>query len=399
MENSVGRGLALSLVFSGYWFGKILFTPLIGRWSDRNGRSHFLVLGLSIYSLISFCYLFTPNDLLLLIGLRFMQGIGAASVRPIALAVIGDHAPPNHEGRVMGTFDISFYSALAAGPIAGGVIQDLFGFPGIFGALFVLCFLSLLIALWVGPNIGKPKKVFEEFKVDYRRIVKSRVLLGLFCFIFTRSFGIILYAIYLPILMSGYLKLSNIQIGIIMASGTTITAVFLRPLGRLSDRLNRKLLIIIGGGMAAFLTFFLPFGLNFWYLLFLSMGIGFFSALSLPASSALLIEEGNRYGMGMTVGLFNSMMDAGFVVAPLLGGFLMAIGQWSFIFQGAGLIGILGVYFFSLLYESVYPEPMAHSENYTEGGQRDYDLQSYKRHWSPSSKISYPNIPPNPRPG
>jgi len=313
-----------------------------------------------------------------------MQGIGAASVRPIALAVVGDNAPPDHEGRAMGTFDISFYSALAVGPIAGGVIKDMFGFPGIFGALFVLCFVSLLIALLVGANFKKPKKVFEELKFDYHRIIKSRVLLGLFCFIFTRSFGIILYAIYLPVVMNGYLKLSNFQIGIIMASGTTITTLFLRPLGKLSDRLNRRLLIIIGGGMAGFLTFFIPFGLNFWYLLFLSSGIGFFSALSLPSSSALLIEEGNRYGMGMTVGLFNSIMDAGFVVAPFLGGFLMNIGKWSFIFQSAGLIGILGVYFFSLLYESVNPESMAHPGSYTIVGQKDYDLQPYKRQLGPS---------------
>ncbi len=50
--------------------------------------------------------------------------------------------------------------------------------------------------------------------------------------------------------------ISNLQIGLVMASGTALTTLLLRPMGRLSDRVSRKGLIIIGGGMAAILTFF-----------------------------------------------------------------------------------------------------------------------------------------------
>ena len=102
--------------------------------------------------------------------------------------------------------------------------------------------------------------------------------------------------------MSADLQFSNTQIGVIMASGTTLTVFFLGPFGKISDRLNRRVLVAIGGGAAALLTFLLPFAVKFCHLLILSSLIGFFSALSLPSSSALLVEEGNRYGMGKTVG-------------------------------------------------------------------------------------------------
>lgn len=349
-------GLFIAFIFSGYSLSKILFTPLLGNWSDERDRRYFIIAGLSIYSIISFCYFLLPNNLFFLIFLRFIQGMGAALVRPITFALVGDITTPNEEGIALGTFDISFYSALSVGPILGGFIKDISGFQGIFGILFALCFLSLLIAFLAGPSLKITEKPSERFRSDYALIIKNRTFQGLFCFIFARSFGIGIFVVFIPIVMSSYLHLSNLQIGLVMASGTALTTLLLRPMGRLSDRVSRKGLIIIGGGMAAILTFFLPFADHFLHLLILSISIGFFSVLSLPSSYALLIEVGKRYGMGLTIGLFDSVMNIGFIVAFLLGGFLMDIGKMSLIFHTAGLIGILGICFFSFLCLSVKAE-------------------------------------------
>ena len=43
-----------------------------------------------------------------------------------------------------------------------------------------------------------------------------------------------------------------------MASGSVVTVLLLRTMGRLSDRWKRRNLVIIGGFMAGFLTFCFP---------------------------------------------------------------------------------------------------------------------------------------------
>ncbi len=342
-------GISIALIFSGYSLAKILFPPLLGAWSDRRGRRIFLFSGLAIYAAVSLGYLFMPDRLLMLILLRFFQGIGAALFMPLARAFVGRIAPRDQEGATLGTFEISFYAALALGPVLGGVIKDRFGFSGIFGALFILCLLSLWIAILTFSKFAEPCSAPDEPRINYRRAVQSRTLQGLLCFILTRSFGIILFSIFLPILMHGPLQLSGFQIGAVMAAGPGLTALLLRPMGELSDRADRKSLILIGGGTAAVLTFFLPWAERFWHLLVLSGGIGLFSAISLPASSALLVQEGGRYGMGLTVGFFNSVMEAGFMTAPFLGGILMDVLGANFVFYAAGVFGTLGIFGFMIL--------------------------------------------------
>jgi MFS transporter, DHA1 family, multidrug resistance protein len=347
---SIGaNGLSIALIFSGYSLAKIAFPPFLGAWSDLRGRRVFLFAGLGIYAVVSLGYLFMPDRLLMLIVLRFAQGIGAALFMPLARATVGRIAPRHQEGTTLGTFEVSFYAALALGPVLGGFIKDHFGFLGIFGALFILCLLSLWIAVLTFSNFAEPGRLPSEPKIDYRRAVQSRTLQGLMFFILTRAFGIILFTIFLPIVMNNTLELSSFQIGTVMAFGPGLTALLLRPMGQLSDQYDRKFLVIIGGGMAALLTFFLPWAEGFWQFFMLSGGIGLFSSISLPASSALLIEEGSRYGVGLTVGFFNSVMEAGFLIAPFLGGVLMDAFGPSFVFYAAGLSGTLGMAIFLVL--------------------------------------------------
>ncbi len=323
-------GLSIALIFSGYSLAKIAFPPLLGAWSDRTGRRIFLFFGLAIYAAVSLGYLFMPDRLLMLVLLRLFQGIGAALFMPLARAFVGKIAPRTQEGATLGTFEISFYAALAIGPLLGGLIKGRFGFLGIFAALFILCLLSLWTAIFTFFKFAESCSSRYERKINYRRAARSRTLQGLLCFILTRSFGIVLFSIFLPILMHGELNLNGVQIGAVMAIGPGLTALLLRPMGGLSDRADRKFLVVVGGGTAAVLTFFLPWADRFWQLLVLSGGIGLFSAVSLPASSALLMQEGERYGIGFTLGFFNSVMEAGFMVAPFVGGILMdAFGATS----------------------------------------------------------------------
>ena len=247
----------------------------------------------------------------------------------------------------MGTFDISFYSAQAVGPMIGGLVKDVAGFPGVFLSLAVLCLLSLLSALFfvmISPT-NTPDNV-DRTRPHLSGLRIGRTLIGLSGFILTRSFSIVLFAVFIPIFMYDSLKLTGLEMGIIMGAGTVVTALLLRPMGSMSDKLNRRWLVIFGGSMTALLTFCLPLAQSFGHLLALSVAIGIFSVVSLPASSALLVQEGNLYGMGLAMGIFNGAMNFGTVLAPLAGGFALGFFGIKTIFYGAAFLGLIGIVFF-----------------------------------------------------
>jgi len=337
-------GFHIALIFSAYAVAKMLMSPFSGWWSDQRGRRGLIIAGLCTCLAVSLCYLLISGPLAL-IALRMMQGIGAALVRPVALAFIGDIAPAKREARTMGTFDISYFSAQAVGPMIGGVVKDVAGFPGVFLSLAVLCFLSLLSAIFMVMGAPAPRPD-PRTRPHPDGIKIGRMLIGLSGFIFTRSFSIVLFAVFIPIFMYDRLKLTGLEMGIIMGAGTVVTALLLRPMGSMSDKLNRRWMVIFGGSMTALLTFCLPLAQSFGHLLALSVAIGTFRVVSLPASSALLVQEGNHYGMGLAMGVFNGALNFGTVLAPLAGGF--ALGFWGIetIFHGAAILGLVGIVFF-----------------------------------------------------
>jgi DHA1 family multidrug resistance protein-like MFS transporter len=339
-------GFHIALIFSACAVATMLMSPLIGWWSDHRGRRDLIIAGLCTYLTVSLCYLLMPGPLAL-IALRIIQGIGAALVRPISLAFIGDIAPARREAQTMGTFAISFYSAQAVGPMIGGLVKDVAGFPGVFLSLAVLCLLSLLSALFfvmISPT-NTPDNV-DRTRPHLSGLRIGRALIGLSGFILTRSFSIVLFAVFIPIFMYDSLKLTGLEMGIIMGAGTVVIALLLRPMGSMSDKLNRRWLVIFGGSMTALLTFCLPLAQSFGHLLALSVAIGIFRVVSLPASSALLVQEGNLYGMGLAMGIFNGAMNSGTVLAPLAGGFALGFFGIKTIFYGAAFLGLIGIVFF-----------------------------------------------------
>jgi MFS family permease len=345
--SSGASGLHLALIFSGYAAAKILFSPVTGWWSDRKGRRRLLVSGLFLQSAIAFGYLFLPGPSCL-IALRFLQGVAAAFIRPVSLAVVGDIAPERREGAAMGTFDISFYAALAVGPVLGGIVKDASGFRGIFLSLFCLCLMALATAILFVKNHAEEKGAAAPARLDWSVLKRSRTLIALCGFIFARSFGIVYFVMFLPVFMNGTLRLTGLEIGAVMGANTVVTALLLRPMGFLSDRVRRDRLVAAGGGAAALLTLCLTFAETFPQLLGLSICIGIAGALSLPASSALLVEEGGRQGMGLTMGVFNGAMNLGAVLAPFAGGVAFGLFGMDWVYYGAGMVGLAGTGFYLL---------------------------------------------------
>jgi len=343
------RGLLLGLPLVFYSLSKIILSPFMGAWADRIGRRRVAAISLGLYLFVSVCYCFTTSLPLITI-LRLLQGIGCAMFRPVVVSLVSDCTSDKKRATVMGTFDISFYGALSMGPIVGGILKDQWGFQGIFATLTLLCILALALALICIPSQRTTSRRTghggtEHFR-DILSVTRHSTLRGLLAFIFGRACGISLLSAFLPIMLTTKLGLSGTQTGLVMASSTLVMTLFLRPVGMLSDRAPRKSLVVAGGTIVSLLYFLIPVAVGFSQILILGVGIGLFSVLSQPASTALLVEEGSRHGMGLTVGTFNAVLNLGFVSGPLLGAGLQNTLGLTAVFYTAGIMGLGAVALF-----------------------------------------------------
>ena len=63
----------------------------------------------------------------------------------------------------------------------------------------------------------------------------------------------------------------------------------------------------------------------------------------MPASAALAVEEGRKYGMGSTLGVFNMAMSLGMAAGPIVGGVVADFINLNSVFYlgaGASFLGI-----------------------------------------------------------
>jgi MFS family permease len=347
------RGTMLGVAIGFYATSKIIFSPLMGLLSDRFGRKPLIVTSLIIFSLTSICYCLSTN-ITTIIALRTLQGIGCAMFRPVLISLVGENTAPLNRGKIVATFDMSFYGALSLGPVIGGIIMDHWSFNGIFTLLASLCMAALLASIFTIPT-DRAKKSLTSREKQKRTRLKLKLspgdngtLPGLLVFIFGRACGIIAFVSFMPIFLTTKLGFNGTQIGMIMASSTLATTLSLRPMGKLADIFSRPTLITIGGIMVSGLYLLIPLAATFNQMLTLSLSIGFFSGLSQPASTALLVEEGKLYGTGFAIGSFNASLNLGLSVGSLVGALLLTSFGFTAIFYTVGIFGILAVTTFSL---------------------------------------------------
>lgn len=133
-----------------------------------------------------------------------------------------------------------------------------------------------------------------------------------------------------------------ILIGLLISLFGFITSIFQPLMGALTDKLNRrKLLIQIGLGLISCSTLFFIFADNFLELLILRTLQGVGVALTIPASLSLLTAITEKETRGGSMGVFSTFRMIGFATGPLIGGYLQVhFGFDAAFYAGAGFIFI-----------------------------------------------------------
>ncbi|KNB53086.1 hypothetical protein AC230_09570 [Streptomyces caatingaensis] len=118
-----------------------------GSTGDRIGRKRVLMAGVAVFTAASVLCALAPS-LPLLIGFRVLQGAGAAGLGPVAMAIVANTFPDEHERiRAMGVWMGAYGIGLALGPVVGGLLVDAAGWRSVFWLNVPFGVVSTLFAL------------------------------------------------------------------------------------------------------------------------------------------------------------------------------------------------------------------------------------------------------------
>ena len=340
-------GVSIGLFFASFPLAQILCMPLIGRLSDRHGRKAFIAAGLLLSSLMSLVYVSAPNIVYLTLG-RFFQGIAVALIIPISTAYVGDLAPAEKRGELMGIFNLALTSSIGVGPLFGGWVSDTYGMALSFYLMGGLNGLAFLFVLFFLDETRSPHAEVQR-SPSYRELLRRPSVRGITLYRMVTSIQMGLWFSFLPLLAVELLRLSQSRIGIIMATYMLVNSLVQIPFGRMADRYSKRLLIIISGYLASFAFVTILFSAGFWDLLLISAFTGIMGALAGPALTALAAGEGKQGGMGAMMGVLNMALSVGMMLGPVVAGMLSDVVGLRPLFGFGAVAGGVGTLMFTWL--------------------------------------------------
>ncbi|MBI2848581.1 MAG: MFS transporter [Chloroflexi bacterium] len=173
---SLGGMHLYSWVFTSFLLCSTIMMPIFGKMSDIFGRRPLFLIGLSIFMVGSMLG-GLAQSMEQLIVFRGVQGIGAAAIMPLAMAIIGDIFPPKDRAKFQGAIAGLWGVASILGPVTGGYVVDNWHWRWVFYMNLPLGLLSAMIVFFGMPKLN----IFgAKRSIDYRGATVLSVGLVLF---------------------------------------------------------------------------------------------------------------------------------------------------------------------------------------------------------------------------
>jgi EmrB/QacA subfamily drug resistance transporter len=413
---AMARDLAMSAssltwVASAYLLSAAVFTVPFGRIADIYGRRRILLYGNTIFAVFSLLSAVSWSPAVM-IASRVLQGIGGAMIFATATALLTSVFPPSERGRALGHNVTAVYLGLALGPFLGGFLTQHFGWRSVFLVNFLLGVVLVVAVAWKlrgewaearGESFDKLGTLlygaalvllmlgFSRLETLLGSLILAAGLLVLVGFVlreirspspvldvalfrrnvvfaFSSLAALIHYSATFAVTFMLSLFLQSVQgrspqgAGFILVAQPAMMALFSPLAGRLSDRIEPRLLASFGMALTVLGVFLLSFlhantssTVIVAELVLLGFGFAFFSSPNTNAVMSSLDKRQLGVGSGIlgTMRLLGQNVSMGIVMmvlALLLGGrqvvpatlpaFMRAVHAVFWIFSALGVLGV-----------------------------------------------------------
>lgn len=378
------NAVTLGWVVTSYLLASAVFLLPIGRFADIRGQKTVFKWGIVIFTIATVSCGLAPNGHLLIL-FRVFQGFGAAMTMTTGMPILISAFPPQERGKMLGINVASVYLGLSMGPFFGGILTQHMGWRSIFllciplglvaviltfvklkkfrdtkhqegidfaGSLFYclalvgLVYGSINLNKYFGlPLLGAGVIFFILFIIQTYRAEHPVFEIRLFThnrlFAFSNIAALINYSATFAIvfLMSLHLQkvkgLSPQEAGLILVSQPLVMALLSPLAGRMSDRIEPRMLASLGMFLNASGLFLLSAvnettssGIIVSILLFMGLGFALFSSPNMNT----IMSSVERKQYGIASGTSATMRVLGQMVS-------MSVATMIFAFYfGSGLI-------------------------------------------------------------
>ncbi|MFH1639536.1 MAG: MFS transporter [Chloroflexota bacterium] len=339
------NGFLLGFMYSGFSLTRTIVLPVAGWFSDMKGRKILMVIGLAGYALISLLYVAAGN-IYQLILVRMLHGVCSSMVVPIAQAYVGELIPEGKEGTYMNIYSMIMFLGMGVGPLLGGTLSDIFEVNTVFYVMGGFAAAALVLLIVTVPNLAPQTKYSEMKSPSIRLMLKDNRMKVTSLFMASR--GIMRQSInaFLPIFAVTMLGMSRSTIGAVLTAFMLCEAFSGGLAGPMSDRMNKKVLMMIGAVMAPLLVFMLPSRTGVVSILLVLIPLAIVGGVGRAPAMAYNVQAGRHFGrMGASMGLVNTAMAVGNFFGPMASGYIMdnwGVGQ---IYYFGGTVGIIAAVF------------------------------------------------------
>jgi EmrB/QacA subfamily drug resistance transporter len=146
-----------------YLLTSTISVPFWGKLSDLYGRKPIFMIGIVIF-LVGSALSGLSQNMGMLILFRGIQGVGAGSLFPVALAVIGDLFTPAERGKYQGLFGAVFGIAFVVGPLVGGWLTEQVSWHWIFYVNIPIGLIALFVISRLLPTM-KTERATRNFDI------------------------------------------------------------------------------------------------------------------------------------------------------------------------------------------------------------------------------------------
>jgi DHA1 family tetracycline resistance protein-like MFS transporter len=319
----------VGLLFASYSVMQLIFTPVLGRLSDRYGRRPILLISL-IGTGVGFLILGSATTLWMLFAGRIIDGISGANIST-AQAYIADITTPENRAKGMGLIGAAFGLGFVFGPAIGGILSR-WGIhvPFLFAA--GLAFANAVLLYFTLPETVTPDhparasmaserwtQLGQALKQSRLAFILAIYFLSVTAFsIMTTTFALFtMYRFGYDAHDTGWLFVFVGVIGAIIQGGL---------IGRLVKAFGELSLVVVGVLLFAGSLVVIPFTgpqTGLWTLLAVGAAFSIGNSLSGPALMGLASKSVGRGEQGGVLGVTQSVASLARTIGPLIAAYLI----------------------------------------------------------------------------